>query len=92
MEDEQLIPADVICMHYRIEHNFIDSLQSAGLIEITTIEGRPFIHPSQLQDLERFICFHYDLDINVEGIEAIASLLERVHALQREVNELRMKR
>ena len=89
MEDEQLIAADVICMHHHIEYSFINSLETAGLIQITTVEGQSFIHPSQLQDLEKFICFHYDLDINLEGIEAIAALLQRIRNLQQEVNALR---
>ena len=89
MEDEQLIPADAICSHHHIEYNFISNLQTAGLIEITTIDEKVFIHPSQLPDLEKFICFHYELDINVEGIEAIACLLQRVRNLQKEVDELR---
>ena len=89
MEDEQMIPADVICTHHRIEYNFINSLETAGLIAVTTVEGRSFIHPSQLQDLEKFICFHYELDIILEGIEAIAALLERIRSLQKEVGMLR---
>lgn len=89
MEDEQLIPADVICTHHHIEYNFISSLESAGLIAVTTVEGRSFIHPSELQELEKFICFHYELDINLEGIEAIAALLQRVRCLQKEVEQLR---
>jgi hypothetical protein len=92
MEDEQLIPADLICTHHHIEYNFIDSLQNAGLIEVTTVEGRSFIHPSQLRDLEKFICFHYELDINVEGIEAIVVLLQRIRSLQKEVEALRDQR
>ncbi|HYF31090.1 MAG TPA: chaperone modulator CbpM [Chitinophagaceae bacterium] len=91
MEQEQLIPADAICTHHHIEYTFIDSLQTAGLIEITTVEGRSYIHPEQLQDLEKFICFHYELDINLEGIEAIASLLERVKRLQEEVQQLKSR-
>ena len=89
MDNEQLIPADIICTHHHIEYNFISSLETAGLIEVTTVEGTSFIHPSQLQDLEKFICFHYELDINLEGIEAIAALLQRVRSLQREVDVLR---
>ena len=91
MEDEHLIPADAVCTHHHIEHNFISNLQTAGLIEITTVEGRSYIHPSQLPDLEKFICFRYELDINVEGIEAIAYLLHRVRGLQKEVEDLRSR-
>jgi hypothetical protein len=32
---------------------------------------------------------HYDLDINLEGIEAITSLLNRVKSMQEEIRELR---
>ena len=89
MEEEQLISTDIICTHHHIEYSFISSLETAGLIEVTTVEGHSFIHPSQLQELEKFICFHYELDINLEGIEAIATLLQRIRTLQKEVDELR---
>ena len=91
MEQEQLIPVDIVCTHHKIDYTFIDSLGSAGLIELNIIEGKPFVHPSQLIDLERFICFHYELDINVEGIEAIAGLLERMKKLQEELQTLKQK-
>lgn len=91
MEQQPLIPADAVCTHHHIEYTFIDSLQTAGLIEITTVEGRSYIDPEQLQDLEKFICFHYELDINMEGIEAIASLLHRMRSLQQELNEFRKR-
>jgi hypothetical protein len=32
---------------------------------------------------------HYDLDINLEGIEAITCLLDRVRSMQEEIRELR---
>lgn len=89
MEQEQLIPAEVICTHHKIDTAFIYSLESAGLIEINRVEDQEYIHPAQLAELEKFICFHYELDINLEGIEAIASLLQRVQQMQDELNYLR---
>ena len=37
------------------------------------------------------IRLHYDLDINLEGIETIFHLLERIETLQHEMHELRKK-
>ncbi len=91
MDAEQLIPASELCTHYNIEYAFVSSLQESGLIEITTIEEKGFIHPNQLQLLEKFARLHYDLDINLAGIEAIAHLLEKVKTMQHEIEMLRTR-
>ncbi|MGB8190937.1 MAG: chaperone modulator CbpM [Chitinophagaceae bacterium] len=91
MEEEQLIPADMICTHHNIQYAFIHSLGNAGLIEVSMVEGKAFVHPGQLSDLEKFICFHHELDINMEGIEAIAGLLQRMHDMQEEISLLKVK-
>jgi len=39
--------------------------------------------------LEKFVRFYYELDINLEGIETISHLLERVNALQDELTMLK---
>jgi MerR HTH family regulatory protein len=89
MEQEQLIPAEIICTHHKIDTAFIFSLESSGLIEVNRQEDVAYIHPSQLSDLEKFIFFHYGLDINIEGIEAIANLLQRMRCMQEELADLK---
>ena len=89
MEKEDLIPADQFCLSHQIEFSFIDSLHQLGLVEITTIHDAGFIPSSQLQKLEQFVHFHYELDINPEGIDAISNLLERIHSMQSEITRLR---
>ena len=88
---EHLIPADEFCTHYKVEYSFISSLQQHGLIEITTIDKTSFIDEEHLQNLEKFVRLHYDLDINLEGIEAITYLLNRVKNMQEEIIELKNK-
>ncbi|MDQ6758116.1 MAG: chaperone modulator CbpM [Bacteroidota bacterium] len=88
---EHLIPADEFCTHYKVEYSFINSLQQHGLIEITTIDETSFIDEEHLHNLEKLIRLHYDLDINLEGIEAITYLLNRVKNMQNEIVELRNK-
>jgi hypothetical protein len=91
MERENLIALDEFCASHNIEISFITSLRQTGLIEIDTIEETFFIHKSQLQQLEKFLCVYYDLDINLEGIETIAHLLQRINSQQDEIIFLRNK-
>lgn len=89
MENEKLVPVEQFCTHYNIEFSFINSLTEFGLISITCIEETPCIHHDQIRDLEKLIRMHYDLDINLEGIDAISHLLKRVDTLQSELTTLK---
>lgn len=84
MEPEQYIIAEEFCASHKIEFSFINSLNEVGLIEITLIEEKYFISESQLPKLEKLVRLHYDLQINLEGIDAIANLLERITSIQKE--------
>jgi hypothetical protein len=89
MQTEYLIALDEFCAKHNIEISFISSLHQTGLIEITTIEEAGFIDAGQLQQIEKFIRLYYDLDINIEGIETITHLLQRIISMQNEITELR---
>ena len=89
MENENLISIEEFCTHYKIESSFVHSLESFGLIEITTIEATRYLMKDQIRDVEKMIRMHYDLDINIEGIEAISHLLRRIGNLQEELRALR---
>jgi DNA-binding LacI/PurR family transcriptional regulator len=89
MKTDHLIPLDVFCTSNDIEIAFISSLHEAGLIEITTIEEAGFFNSEQLQQLERYIRFYYELNINLEGIDVIKHLLNRVNAQHNEITTLR---
>lgn len=86
---EHLISTDEFCTHYHVEYSFINSLQQHGLIEITTIDEHSFIDHEHLKNVERLVRLHYDLDINLEGIEAITYLLNRVKNMQEEIITLK---
>jgi beta-phosphoglucomutase-like phosphatase (HAD superfamily) len=89
MQTEYLIAVDEFCANHNIEISFISSLQQTGMIEITTIKETEFIDAGQLQQLEKFIRLYYELDINLEGIETITHLLQRINSLQDEIIVLR---
>jgi len=89
MQTEDLMPADEFCVHYNAEFSFVHSLHEYGLIKIITIENNSFIEKSQLHELEKLVRFHYEMDINLEGIEAITHLLQRINEMQSEISKLR---
>lgn len=89
MQTEYLIALDEFCASHKIEISFINSLQQTGLIEITTVEETGFIEKEQLQQLEKFIRLYYELDINLEGIETINHLLQRIKSMQDEIISLK---
>jgi chaperone modulatory protein CbpM len=89
MRTEYLIAIDEFCTIHNIEISFISSLQQTGLIEITTFKESSYINASQVQQLERIIRLYNELDINLEGIEAIIHLLHRIDSQQQEIIALR---
>jgi len=89
MNTEYLIAIDEFCAIHNIEISFVSSLQQAGLIEISTVRESGYIHTDQLQQLEKIIRLYKELDINLEGIETIIHLLQRLDLQQQEIIALR---
>jgi hypothetical protein len=89
MQKDELILAEEFCNYYKVEYSFIDELEKFGLIEMTSVEAQHYIQQSQLLKLEQMIRLYYDLNINLEGIDAIAHLIERVKMMQNEITELK---
>ncbi len=88
METDFIILSEY-CSKSHIESSFIELLAEEGLIDLQTIEGVEYVYTSQLPDLERYIRWHYDLSINIAGIDVIKNLLLRLEELQKEIHRLR---
>ncbi|MEO8822916.1 MAG: chaperone modulator CbpM [Ginsengibacter sp.] len=89
MENDELIPAEEFCIYHNIEYSFISSLEDSGLIRVTSVEQSTYIPSDELEKLEKFVRMHYELDINIEGIETINHLLEKIEEMQKEILHLR---
>jgi hypothetical protein len=89
MKTKYLIAIDDFCANHNIDVSFISSLEKTGLIEITTIEHSGFIEAGQLLQLEKYVRFYYEMDINLEGIETVTYLLQKINTLQHELGTLR---
>ena len=88
METQDLISIQRFCTHYNIPVSFINSLDEFELIEVVTVQEVQCISKNQIKDIEKMIRLHYELNINLEGIDAICNLLDQVESLQDKVNEL----
>lgn len=82
METNNLILVEQFCTNCGVEFSFIDSLNEHGIVEIIIFDDKKYISNEQLKDVERAIQFHYELDINMEGIEVIYNLLKQINELQ----------
>lgn len=91
MEREDLVPANEFCTYNQISYSFISSLSDAGLVEVTVIEEQQYLKQDQLQDIEKLVRMHTQLDINPEGIEAITHLLQRMADMQQELRTLQQR-
>ena len=89
MTRKNLISADEFCVHHNIEFSFIRNLCDFGLLETVKVEKTDFITEDQLEKLERMLRLHKELDINVEGIDTIDHLLDKMHDLQTEIVSLK---
>jgi hypothetical protein len=85
----QLISAKDFCVHHHIEISFLHSLCDYGLLEITTGENEIYLQPEDVSHVEKLVRLHYDLHINLEGIDAIHHLLHRMEDMQEEMLQLK---
>jgi hypothetical protein len=87
MKIENYIAINELCNHYEIDISFFTNLNEIGLIEITKIESSFWIDREKIHTVEKMIRLHRDLDINLEGIDTIFNLLDKIDQLQTELIE-----
>lgn len=80
--------------HYDVEVSFFSSLAEHGIIEIHHIENEQFIDPEKLEVVEKVLRLYNELQINLEGIDVVLNLLNKIEDLQSELiltkNKLRL--
>ncbi|SFA92843.1 MerR HTH family regulatory protein [Flavobacterium swingsii] len=85
MSNENLILIDQFCLHHDINMTFITGLHDYGMIEIIVVEEKQYFPHEQLAQVEKMIRLHYELEINLEGIDTIMTLLQQIENLQTEL-------
>jgi len=74
--------------YHQIEPKFVIDLYENGLIVLSKIDQELFIEEDQLTTLEKYVKFHYDLGINLEGIDVIHHLLNQISELQNRLKRI----
>jgi chaperone modulatory protein CbpM len=91
MERDDLIPIEDLCRHYSVELTFVTDLNDYALLDFVRMEQALYLRKAQLNEFEMLCRMHYELDINMQGMDAIAHLLQKVKAMQEELNDLRLR-
>ena len=91
MNMKNLIPIPVLCTHYEVELSFFINLSEMGLFEIKTIESNQYIDSDAIYSIEKMIRIHQELDVNIEGIDVVFNLLQKIDVLQNELTALKNK-
>ncbi|RQP10213.1 MAG: MerR family transcriptional regulator [Chryseobacterium sp.] len=85
---QERITRDEIIRIYNVELSFLDSLEESGLLHPEMENNIKYIVYEELPALERFVNWHYDLEVNLPGIEVIQNLLQQMDALRTENRRL----
>jgi len=88
MQNEDMVLVTEFCIHHNIELSFIHSLKEYDMIETVQKEEKIYLPISELPRLEKIIRLHFELDINLEGIETITHLLKRIELMQERITQL----
>ena len=85
---QEKISREDVLKHYNIEVHFLDSLEEFGLLKTVEEDHVKYIYYEELPNLERYANWHYDLEVNLPGLEIIQNLLNKMDVLLRENRNL----
>jgi cell division FtsZ-interacting protein ZapD len=91
MNTDNLIRIEYFCEQYNVEFSFIEALKESGLINLVVIEESSYLSTEDLKGLEKLIRLHYELGINLEGIDVVSNLLNQLEDLQQELTAAKNK-
>lgn len=82
------IPLETVCTHYQIELTFVQRLGEMELIEFHTVDQLVCIHEDHLTDLERLLRLQRDLHLELDSMDVVLHLVQKVEQLQAELARL----
>jgi hypothetical protein len=88
---KERISRDELVKIYNVEVTFFDSLVDSGLLHVETDNETHYLIYEELPVFERFANWHYDLEINLPGLEVIHHMLGKIEEMNRINRELRQK-
>jgi len=89
MERGDLIPLVQLCRTYDLEISFFNELSEIGLIDLISMDQDLCLHHDYIGRIEKIIRMHTELRVNIEGIDVIFNLLQKVENLESELNSVK---
>ncbi|HKJ06244.1 MAG TPA: chaperone modulator CbpM [Flavobacteriaceae bacterium] len=87
MDFDELIEIREVLTRYKVNNDFITCIEQCSIIDYVEQNNTRYIYVKHIPKVEQIIRLHNDLNVNMEGIEAISHLLDRIENLQ---NKLRI--
>lgn len=91
MKIVKFIPIKDLCVNYNIDVSFFNQLHEIGLIEIITYKKAPCISMETINEVEKMIRMHHDLNVNIPGIDVALNLLNKIEKMNSELISLKNK-
>lgn len=88
MRREDFILVTDFCASHSISHTLIIELKEYGLVNIVEEQNTLYISVDELPKAEKILRLHSELDINLEGVEVITRLLDKLDAMHQEMTKL----
>jgi hypothetical protein len=89
MNKEKLVEINVLCVHYEVEMSLFSELHDFGIIDMVTIKDLYFIHEYEIGVVEKVIRMQRELNLNLEGVDTVFNLLDKINELQTELNNVK---
>ena len=91
MSNKELISIQKVIVHHNLDEQFIESIESFQLIEFVVKDTDKYVYVEQLPTLEKIIRLYYDLEVNMEGIDVINNMLDRMDMMRKTIQQLENK-
>jgi len=85
MQADNFVLIDHYCEYTQTPVDFIYSLEEYGLIEIKKIESNVYVESHDIVEIERIGRLQNDLGINLEGIDALNHMIQKLDQLEYEL-------
>ncbi|MDG3584042.1 chaperone modulator CbpM [Galbibacter pacificus] len=89
MASKYIISISEFCNNYGVDEVFVMHFTEAKLIHLKKEGEKQFIQEDELPKLEKMVRLYHDLGINLEGLETIAHLLDRIDEMNKELQSLK---
>lgn len=89
MEKETLIMVKSFCSSCSISTELFHQLKEYGLIVTIEQDDIEYLNDENLMKAEQFIRLHKTLHINMEGLDVVAHLLDKINRLEEELRQFR---